>query len=282
MKVYLDSLFFFNWLSQYLLLLLTGRVAGEPLRRGRMALAAGLGGLTAALSFLPRLTWLAHPACKMALAALILLVAYGDSGHLLKMGLLFLALSCTFGGGVLLLSGLTGRGVRFDRGVLTTGMDLKLVLLSAAVCYCFLDRLLKRTGRHIGGETVDALVEIGGRTGKLRVLLDNGATLSDPATGRPVLVAEGKRLNQLLPGSLLERLRDPAGAMEACRDENLARRLRLLPYRTVGVDCGFLLAVRADRVAVGEKEFGGLLVALSPNPVSDGGGYGALFGGKMV
>jgi stage II sporulation protein GA (sporulation sigma-E factor processing peptidase) len=39
-----------------------------------------------------------------------------------------------------------------------------------------------------------------------------------------------------------------------------------------------LLAIRADRVWVGKREYGGLLVALSPTAVSDGGGYAALFG----
>ena len=56
------------------------------------------------------------------------------------------------------------------------------------------------------------------------------------------------------------------------------RRFRLLPYRSVGVDRGLLLAVRVDQVQVGEEERGPMLAALSPTPVSDGGGYRALLG----
>ena len=71
---------------------------------------------------------------------------------------------------------------------------------------------------------------------------------------------------------------DPVGSLERVKDGELRRRLRLLPYRAVGVECGMLLAVRMDRVMVGKRELKGLLVALSPTPVSDGGGYQALMG----
>ena len=58
-----------------------------------------------------------------------------------------------------------------------------------------------------------------------------------------------------------------------------AKGWRLLPYRAVGVERGMLLAVKADSVTVGTENFGRLLVALSPTPVSDGGAYQALIGG---
>ena len=70
--------------------------------------------------------------------------------------------------------------------------------------------------------------------------------------------------------------KDPAGAME--RLTGAGGHFRLLPYRSVGVDRGLLLAVRVDRAVVNGADRGAMVVALSPNPVSDGGGYGALLG----
>ena len=46
----------------------------------------------------------------------------------------------------------------------------------------------------------------------------------------------------------------------------------------MGVECGLLLALRVDEARLGEQDVGPLLVALSPTPVSDGGGYRALVG----
>ena len=57
-------------------------------------------------------------------------------------------------------------------------------------------------------------------------------------------------------------------------------RFRLLPYRSVGVERGLLLALRVDRARYGPWEYRNCLTALSPTPLSDGGGYCALIGGR--
>ena len=51
--VYLDRVVLLNLAVDYLLLLATARLAGLPLRRGRLAQAAALGALYAAAVFLP-------------------------------------------------------------------------------------------------------------------------------------------------------------------------------------------------------------------------------------
>lgn len=279
MTVYLDSLFLINGIVDYLLLLVTAKVAGEGFSRWRLLSGAVLGATAAALLFLPGFDWLMHPLCKLGVGVLMVVAAYGGSRRLLRLGTLFFALSCALGGGVLMIGLLTGSGLRFENGILATGMDMKIVLLSAACCYLLLNLLLRRCGNHGVKELEQVVVDIGGKRALLTALLDTGNTLTDPATGRPVLVAEGAKLIGVLPPELLEGLKGPAEVLEQFSGHSLGRRLRLLPYRAVGVDCGFLLAIRADRVCVGKREFGGLLVALSPTAVSDGGGYGALFGG---
>ena len=104
----------------------------------------------------------------------------------------------------------------------------------------------------------------------------------DPATGPPVLVAAADCVQALLPPGIRPSpgdLLDPAGTL-ARMEEPWRRRFRLLPYRAVGVDRGMLLAVRLDRVLVDGEDRGPMLAALSPTPVSDGGGYRALLGAQ--
>ena len=120
---------------------------------------------------------------------------------------------------------------------------------------------------------------------KLLALRDTGNTLQDPLTGRPVVVVEGEKLRPLLPE--LPRLdrQSLAHPVELLRDlEGTAGdlRLQLLPYRAVGVECGLLLALRVDQANCGGGEVRDCLTALSPTPLSDGGGYSALIGGEGV
>ena len=277
--IYVDTLFLLNALVDYLLLLGAAQLAGERLRRLRFALGAVLGGGYAVAIFLPGGAFLQRLPCRLAVLALMSVAAYGGSRRLLRQSLLFLALSCALGGGVLAVSLLGGRGLSLDGGVVYSAMDLKTVLLSAAGCYAAVTLVFRGLARHTApaGELAAVRLVLDGRRAELTALRDTGNTLTDPVTGAPVLVAEGARLLPLLPaGTLLPGdLADPVACMEKLRESPIAGRVRLLPYRAGGVERGLLLALRLDGLWVnGEKT--DMLAALSPTPVSDGGGYGAL------
>ncbi len=277
--IYVDTLFLLNALVDYLLLLGAARLAGERLRRLRFALGAALGGGYAAAIFLPGLGFLQALPCRLAVLALMSVAAYGGSRRLLRQSLLFLALSCALGGGVLAVSLLGGRGMSLSGGVVYSAMDIKTVLLSAAGCWGGVTLVFRGLARHTAsaGELTAVRLTLGGRSVELTALRDTGNTLTDPVSGVPVLVAEGVRLLPLLPPGTLEprELADPVACLEKLRDGPLAGRARLLPYRAVGVERGLLLALRPDGLWVGGERVD-MLAALSPTPVSDGGGYGAL------
>lgn len=282
--VYLDTLFLLNSVMDYLLLLCSARIAGEPLYRLRMAFGAVLGGGYAAATVLPGLEFLLHPVCKVCAAVLMVVVGLGKSGRLLRQIVIFFALACAFGGGVLAVSLLGGRGMSLGGGVIYSGMDIKIVLLSAAGCYALFTFGLNRVGRYTAtaGELLPVLLRLFDREITLTALVDTGNTLSDPVSGRPVMVAQVDSVARLFPKGVLpsaEELNDPARLVERLNIGCWKGRFRLVPYRAVGVDCGLLLAVRMDRVQVGGTDRGGMLVALSPTPVSDGGSYRALVGG---
>ena len=63
--IYVDTLFLLNTMVDYLLLLASARLAGEPLARLRFALGAVLGGLYAVAIFLPGMGFLARPLCRV-------------------------------------------------------------------------------------------------------------------------------------------------------------------------------------------------------------------------
>lgn len=277
--VYIDSLFLLNLIVDYLLLLATAKLSGELIRRPRFALGAVLGAVYAAAVFFPGMGFLTHPMCKLGAAVLMVLVGFGDSRRLLRVLLVFFGLSCAFGGGIFAIGLLGGRGLSLHNGILSTGMDLRVILLSAAICYVGFTLIFHRTAQHSSRELIPAVLTLGGKRVSLTALVDTGNTLTDPATGRPVMVAEGEKLEPILPEELhTAELRDPVAAMERLSHRECGKRFRLLPYQAVGVECGMLLAIRLDGVRVGEEDYGGILVALSPTRLSDGGGYSALIG----
>lgn len=117
------------------------------LRRGWLALGAAIGAAYAAAAVLPGMGFLLHPLCKLGVAVLALLAGYGKSRRLLRVSLVFFAVSAAFGGGVFALQLLGGRGLTLQNGIFYSAMDLRLILLSAAGCYVLITLLFQRTAR---------------------------------------------------------------------------------------------------------------------------------------
>lgn len=281
--IYIDSLFLLNTAVNYLLLLSAGRLTGELLCRWRIGLGGALGGLYAAAVFFPNTAFLLHPLVKVGVGVLMLLVAFGGSRRLLRITLVFFGVSAAFGGGIFALELLGGRGLTLSNGIFYSTMDLRLMLLSAAGCYVLLTMVFQRTAKHspIERSLLPATLTFGDQQVQVTALVDTGNTLTDPHTNRPVMVVEGEKLMAFFPpelGVTPQQLHRPVAVMEGLVTPLFRGRCRLLPYQAVGVECGMLLALRLDCVVVGGEDYGGILVALSPTRVSDGGGYSALIG----
>lgn len=284
MVLYADILFALNALVDYLLLLLSARAAGEPLRRGRFVLAAVLGGIYAVVIFAPGCSFLNAGVYKVISAVMMLFIAYGTTRSVWKQSAIFLGLTCALGGGIMAVGVMDGARLSLGRGVIYSVPDLKLVLLSGAGCYVVLSFVMPKLCRHTvaQGELRYVSFELDDRRISLTALMDTGNTLTDPGSGRHVPVAEARALSELFPlvhRPVREDLLDPVSGMTRLNTGEWRGRFSLLPYRAVGVERGFLLAVRVDKITIGEKEEKGALVALSPTPVSDGGGYRVLMGG---
>lgn len=274
--VYIDMLFLMNLIANYLLLLGAGRVAGAVLRRWRIALGAAAGALYAVLVFLPHMEWMALWPCKVLSGVLMSLIAFAGECRLLRVTLTFFAASAGLAGLVLAVELLGNTSLTLENGVLYSSLDLRLLLLLFVLCYFILSLCFRRTGRHGQRELVKLSIALAGESMELTALLDSGHTLTDPATNRPVVVADGSLFRRFLPQGV-----DPARPVEGvkrCQEAGLSG-TRLIPYRAVGVDCGMLLALRAQSVTAGNRNLGQLLIALSPTAVDDGGGYQALIGG---
>ncbi len=284
MVIYADVLFLLNAVVDYLLLLVSARAAGGPLRRMRFALGGVIGGAYAVAIFLPGFSFLGRGLYPALFGAWMVVTAYGMTRLLVKQTLIFLAVTCALGGGVLAIGMMDGTALSLGRNVVYSLPDLKLVMLSAAGCFAVLHFISPVLCRHTAaeGELHQITFELLGHSLTLTAFSDSGNTLSDPVTGRRVPVAEGASLGELFPPGFVPTpadLLDPPGGLERLNRGTMQGRFRLLPYRAVGVERGFLLGVRMDAVTAKGERATGVLVALSPTPVSDGGGYHVLTGG---
>lgn len=255
MVVYWDLTALWNFALDYILLLGTLRLAGRPIRRGRLVLAALLGAAYAAAALaLPFSPWTLAGA-MLAMCA----VAFGRT-RFLKLTLLFLLLACGLGGGVLLLGRLGGGMERFARGVVYARLPWGVFFAAAGLSYLLLSVAFRGGAKHGADDLVRVRVELGGKSAEATLLRDTGNALSDPLTGEGVPVIEKSALAPLFS--------EGNGRGAAYMD--------FTPLRvgTVGGG-GTLDAFRCDALAADGRDLGARLIAVTPEPF--GGRYQGLW-----
>lgn len=277
LQVYVDLVFLLNFLVNYLLLRTTAKLGGSSTRKRRLALAAGIGAIYAVAVYLPGFLFFQTVPMKLVFAVLMLLCAFGCKRQTLRLGAVFAGVSLVLCGAVY--------GIELARqgGVYVRGDSLiypvtfhSLVLTACAVyaaCYLMLPKL-----NYSAKSILPVTLKLRGHKVHLSALIDSGNTLCDPITGAQILVAEWQTAKRLLPSEY--RLTAESFASPAALAVQLhAYFPRLIPYRTVGTSSGMLLALPCEEVRIGKHVKKNSLVAFSPTPVSDGGGYEALTGG---
>ena len=241
--VYLDVLFFTNVLMDWVTLLAAARLGGAKVRQGRLALASLLGGVYAAgAALLPLLA--ALPVRVLAGAALCLAACCGERA-LIRLGGLYFLTAAAFAGLAAALGAVSERRLLFGAGYYFA-VPLRLLLLAAALGYTLSGILLRGDAKHgsIRRDIRPLTICFSGRERRVRVLEDTGHSLTEPVSGKPVLIlCRGEAsllLNDPLDG-------DAAQQLTALPAETAAH-CGLVPYRAVGTESGLLLYFRPDRV----------------------------------
>lgn len=257
MKVYADVLMLLNFLVDFLLLLGTNRLTGYPPAFKRSALAAALGGVYGGMCIVPGFAFLGNTFWRLVFLTLMALIAFGWSAGALRRGVLFAFLCMALG----------GIAMGFGQG------QFWLLILAAAGVWLMCGFAF--CGRADGRQYVPVTICHKNQTMQLTALVDTGNTLTDPLTGEAVLVA-GAQIGQRLLGLTAQQLSHPVETLVSAEIPGL----RLLPYHAVGQSGAMLLAMRFERVHIGDKEAAGL-VAFSPDVIGQGNAFQALTGGVL-
>lgn len=278
--VYLDQVFVWNMIVDYLLLLATARLSGRCLRRLRFLGCAAVGGFYAALVFLPSFHWLAHPFCKIGVGAAMAWFGFCRERGPFRMIALFFLLSAALGGVLLAIGIAVGLPGSFLNQLYCARIDWKILLFSTCIFTLLLQVLFRCGARYGGGERMDVTVSINQRTCQVCALHDTGNALRNPMNGKPAMVLEQHTVLPLLPTAVVKILEEDSPAEEKMArlyQERTALHFSLLPFRSVGVPSGLLLAVQSDYIQVGKQRYEKILIGLVPHALGDGD-YQALWG----
>jgi len=286
--IYVDVLVAINIFVTYLLLAASVLFSAVQVKRWRLLVASLLGGVASLAIFLPPLHWSLFALMRIAIAALIVYVAFGFESwkRALRCYAAFFGVNFAFAG-IMLALWLTVRpdGMFYQNGAVYFDVSLLVFVLFACVCYAVIRGvvlLLRR--RHPGNCACEVVIQVGGQSITLPAFYDSGNKLCDGFTGAPVIVVEYAALHGFLPEELRSFFQSEHGLLDVPAEHLWRTRVREIPFHAMGHE-GLLPAFRADRVTAKTKSKSQLtehaIVAVTTDELSDGA-YSVILQASML
>lgn len=232
--VYVDVLMAVNFFINYFLLLACAKFLTVPVKRGRLALASGLGAAFSLSLLLPEIPAVLALVVKLAMSAAIVLCAFGFGGakQLLRCTAAFYIINFGFAGLMMALwYFFAPQGLVIRNSVVYFNISPVLLILLTIVCYLAITGINRIVGRQAPKElSCRVVITRGGIACDCTAKVDTGNSLREPFSDVPVIVADKEVIKRLIP---------PDGSLN----------FRLVPYEAVS-GSGVLKAFRPDHVTV--------------------------------
>lgn len=256
----MDVLICLNFVVTYLLLLCTLRIAGARLLRGRLLVAASLGGVFSLMIFLPPLPGAVNALLKLVSTGVLLLVAagFGSIGRYCWRLFLLFCTSFLFAGLMLFMNLLPGsQRAFFYNGVIYYQISAVWLLGLSALSWVAIT-LWERFFRAntVGGIRYEAALVTPLGSCKIMAMVDSQNNLTDLFTGAPVAVVPLELVRGVAPAAVLQ------AAEGLSRGELPQSGVRLIPCSTVSGE-GMLPAFFPEEMVL-EDDKGGKTVVENP------------------
>lgn len=239
--VYLDVFFMINFIMDYMIILITSRIAKVKKKRIRQLAGAGCGALYSVIVIKPLTNHLFKiTLVNILIAAVMVLISFGftSASVYIKNVFLLFVVSFTMSGIINYLYYSTVIG-KYVRNVLS-GNSNKVVnarkfILVSVLAYILLSAIVRiifivRKDMEL---FYDVKITFRGKSVVVRGLYDTGNGLTEPVNGKMVHIAEYKILKPLLEG-----------------DEKAKENIYVIPFHSIGEEDGIMYGIRMDEMVV--------------------------------
>ncbi|WP_242144481.1 MULTISPECIES: sigma-E processing peptidase SpoIIGA [unclassified Bacillus cereus group] len=297
MVVYADIVWLLNACIDFLLLLLTATVLKKRIKRWRLVLGALIGSTIVIFAFTPFSSMMTHPIMKLLYSLCIVYATFGFSNFRDYAQTVFTFYFVTFmvGGGLIgthfflqtneMVNGLVqSQSISYGDPV-----SWMFVVVGFPIIYYFSKKRIENV--EVTKIHYDQIIKVNIKLAENEIvldgLIDSGNQLHDPLTKTPVMVIHISCLEHCLPTWLTEQVYAKTEVPQIPEDDSgWATRLRLIPFRAVGIDHQFLWAIKPDIVHVQHEGrniiVNKVLLGLNTQRFSTNGEYQCIVHPKML
>ena len=262
MTIYLDVVFIENMCMNYIILFATAIITKIKVKHWKILISSVIGSIYAVILTLQLLEIYSNFFLKIILSITMVYIALEPKNikNLLKQLIIFYLTSFTFGGvAFALLYFVRPQDILMKNGVYIGSYPIKIALLGGVVGFVIITTAFKLIKNRMTKKDMFCEIQINFNEKKVNVkaLVDSGHFLKEPITGLPVIVIESKKLQDILPETILENVEDILQGNKTevlSKEEYIIYKFRLIPFTSLGKQNGLLLGFKPDNVIIKTDE----------------------------
>lgn len=292
MTIYVDIIILENIGMNYIILLATGTILKAKIKPIRLLLSSMVGAIYVLITFFRILEVYSGFFMKIVLSIVMIYMAFTPkSGKVLcKQVLLFYLTSFVFGGcAFALLYFVRPQDILMRNGLYIGTYPIKIAILGAILGFVILTIAFKIVKNKMNKKDYycNTKLYFEGKQTTIKTMIDTGNMLKDPISQIPVIVVEKEALKELLPNYLLENAENIlTGNYLAGEGDSCIRKVRVIPFSSLGKQNGLLLGIKIDKAVIEEEESEvekrDIIVGIYPKLFTKNGNYQGLIGLELL
>ena len=254
--IYVDIVLLENLCMNYIILFGTAYIIKIKVKHIRILLASLIGAVYAVLAYAGVFPIYANLITKIILSICMTYIAFNPKKlkGLIKELILFYLVSFALGGcAFALLYIVRPQDIFMKNGVYIGTYPLKIALLGGITGFVITYVAIKIVKTRITKNEIiyKAIIKIAEQEIEINVLLDTGNMLKDPISGDAVIMVEKNKLYKILPNEMLDNTNKfLGGEFENAESLEYRKRIRFIPFTSVGKQNGMLLGIKPDLVKI--------------------------------
>lgn len=254
-SIYIDVLIFQNIAMNFFLLYLLSRVTNNTSKFWKIFLAAFVGSLYVFVLLIPSLHIFYSFIFKVVVSLIMLLIAFTPRNikKFIKLTCVFYTEAFLLGGGIIGFFYLIYGDINtLDSAFLLSKISSRFIIIGSIFTTLFVKIGFDVFESYFKEKdlTVELEIYIDGKSCTIKGFIDTGNYLKDPLNGSKVIVSYLNALKDIIP---VDKLKDINSYCSSPKEDSIFSRIRIIPYKAVGVENGTLTGVKTDMIIARSK-----------------------------
>ena len=283
MVYYIEYVFAENFFIDFILLFITGKLIKKMIIYRRLIIASVIGALYVILTAYIGRAFMTYFIVKFSVSILMIMIAYDTKGIIANVRVILCFYITS-----LIMVGIITALYYLDYDKLTVNAIVFSIFVGYAALHFFFKEIKARIDKNNYMRNVS--IGVGNKSKILRAYIDTGNELTDPMTGKPVIVVNIDSIKNILGDDLYDGIlcfyKNKANNYENLLSMNEKIKLRIVKYNTISSIGERMVCIVPDNIEISDDDKNSInadaIIGIYPKKISQKNDYDALLFKKLL